>query len=303
MNRARLSVIFLTKNESEHIEAAIQSVDFADEVLVFDSGSTDSTRALALSLRLQNGESPKVIENPLWQGYGKARHDAEKHARHPWVLMLDADERVTPALKEAILRFLAQKGDTPCVGILSRQMVFFGKPLCHGGAYPDRVARLYQRAYAHFSPAQKVHESLQYKKGTRTFRFRAPLLHYSYRSLSHFVMKMDAYGRAWAESRIERRRIWLIEAPSHALTFFVQSYFLRLGFLDGAMGLLYALCFACSVFLKYSHLYLLQRRRTAPRRGKASHSEREKRGKKDRKAPQRKSERTPSKNLSIKRQK
>lgn len=146
----RLSVVMIAKNAADLLADCLASVSWADEVVVLDSGSTDNTVELARSLGAQ------VYSNTDWQGYGIQRQRAQDYATHDWVLMIDTDERVTPELKESILKVL----DAPQRGVIysiARRNYFLGRFMRHSGWYPDRVMRLYERARYRYND-NLVHE-------------------------------------------------------------------------------------------------------------------------------------------------
>ncbi len=135
-HRNSLSVVMIAKNEAELLSECLQSVAWADEIIMLDSGSSDGSVALAESL------GAKVFTHTDWQGFGKQRQKAQSYATQDYVLMIDADERVTPELRHSIEQVLANADDN-VVYSLGRRNLFLGRFMRHSGWYPDRVNRLY----------------------------------------------------------------------------------------------------------------------------------------------------------------
>lgn len=243
-----LSVVIIAKNEASNIEDCLKSVDFADERIVLDGGSTDNTAELASSM------GAKVFNASQWHGFGHQKNLALTHASGQWVLSLDADERVTPALQLEILDAIQHSPNT--VFEIPRQTNFCGKWIHHCGWTPDFVARLFQNGQARFSLDQ-VHEKLVYSS-LPVQKLTQPLLHFSYPTTAHYWKKLQTYSDAWAIQQYQAgRTTTMTRAVLSAMTAFIKSYFVRLGFLDGAMG--FAVCFmqAQAAFGKYFSLYCL----------------------------------------------
>lgn len=245
---AQLSAVLIVRDEAANLPACLDSVRFADEIVIVDSGSRDATVDIAREY------TDKVYVEPDWQGYGIQRRRAQARAQGDWILMIDADERVTPALRREIQQAVAEdKRDR--VYALPRLSFCFGRFIRHGGWYPDYVVRLYPRERAEYDDAP-VHEKLRYGPDMSVVRLRGDLLHYTYRDLQHYLVKSAAYAAAWASAR-ERagRRATLSQGLLHGIACFVRMYLLRGGFLDGRAGLLLALLSAHSTFVKYADLW------------------------------------------------
>ncbi len=245
----RLSVILITKNEAANIEACLRSVAFADEIVVVDSGSTDDTVALARSL------GAVVHVTPDWPGFGPQKNRALDLASHPWVLSLDADERVTPELQAEIVRVV--QGQDPAVAWeIPRLTQFCGRWIRHCGWTPDLVLRLFRREAARFSN-DLVHERVVVAQGP-VGRLKTSLLHYSYPTPGHYWRKLEQYSQAWAQQRHRQgQRTSMLRAAAAGAVAFVRSYVFRLGFLDGAMGFAVCTMQAQAAFGKYFALYCL----------------------------------------------
>lgn len=245
---ATLSVVMIVKNEEENLAACLDTVSWADEVVILDSGSSDNT------LEIARRYTEKVHQDTDWQGYGIHRQRAQALASGDWILMLDADERVTPALRKSIQQAVkADQRDRAYA--LPRLSWCFGRYIRHGGWYPDYVSRLYPRDKARYG-AQRVHEKLDCD-GLQVVRLQGDLLHYTYRDLHHYLIKSAGYAKDWAAARhLAGKRAGLAQGMGHALGCFVRMYLLRGGFMDGRAGLLLALLSAHSTFAKYANLWL-----------------------------------------------
>lgn len=247
---ATLSVCLITRNEADNIEDCLRSVEgLADEILVLDSGSTDGTVELA------RRSGARVATEADWRGFGIQRQRVQALASSDWILMLDADERVTPALAAGI-RDALRRDDRTCAYALPRLSWCFGRFIRHGGWYPDYVTRLYPRDKGRYDDAL-VHEKVRLDPGMTVERLRGDLLHYTYDSLRHYLEKSAHYADAWAEQRERRgRRASLAQGVGHACACFARMYLFRLGLLDGRAGLLLALLSAHSTFAKYADLWI-----------------------------------------------
>lgn len=224
------------------------SVSFADEIIVLDSGSTDATSSLASAM------GAKVSTDADWQGFGVQKNRALALATSDWVLSIDADERVTPELKREIEAALNDcTFDAYC---FSRMSSYCGKYIKHCGWYPDRVTRLFKRGKANFSN-DLVHERLVIAGGVGVLG--ACLLHESYRNLEEVLDKTNRYSSAGAESKYKSgKRTSFKAAFGHGLWAFVRTYFLRLGFLDGRLGIVLSISIAEETYYRYLKLWMLQ---------------------------------------------
>ena len=243
---APLTVITLTKDEERNIADCLASAAWADEIIVIDSGSTDGTVAIARRY------TQNVLELP-WRGYGAARNAALARARSPWVLWLDADERVTPELGAEIRGILAK--DDPAVAgyAVARRAYFCGKWIRHGGWYPSRVVRLFRKQAASFSET-RVHERLVI--AGQIARARHDLLHHTDPDLQHYFTKFNAYTSLAADDMFDAGKRFAVPDMVVRPTFqFLKMYLLRLGFLDGMHGLVLAAASAAYVFAKYAKLW------------------------------------------------
>ncbi|WP_337065192.1 glycosyltransferase family 2 protein [Rouxiella badensis] len=243
----RLSVVLIAKNEASLLEDCLKSVSWADEIVLLDSGSSDDTPSLARHL------GAKVFENKDWQGFGKQRQIAQDHATGDYILMIDADERVSPELRQSIEACL-QQPDANKVYRLGRRNLFLGRFMRHSGWYPDRVNRLYKADKYRYND-DLVHESLNVQ-GAEIVDLKGDLLHLTCRDFFAFQRKQMNYAEAWAKQRFEQgKRCSYFSIISHTLGTFFKTWILRAGFLDGKQGLILASVNAQYTFNKYAALW------------------------------------------------
>jgi glycosyltransferase involved in cell wall biosynthesis len=245
----RLSVIVITRNESARLRACLESVAFADECVVVDSGSTDDTVQIAQSY------GAKVTQTADWPGFGPQKNRALDLATGDWIFSIDADERVTPALQAAILSAI-ESGT--CDGYtVGRRSSYCGQYMNHSGWYPDRVLRLARRAKARFTDAL-VHEALQVRGPVG--QLEGELLHESYADLESVLEKANRYSSAGAQVLLRKGvKGSFGKALGHGAWAFLRTYLLKRGFLDGRLGLALAISNAEETYYRYLKLWLLQR--------------------------------------------
>jgi len=245
-----LSVIVIARNEARHIGDCVRSATFADEVVVLDSGSTDDTVDQA------RAAGAKVSVQADWQGFGVQKNRALALATGDWVFSLDADERITPRLREQITAAIAAPQGQVAFAV-NRRSSFCGQFMDHSGWYPDRVVRLFRRGAARFSD-DLVHERVL--ADGPVGRLPGELLHESMRDLESVLVKLDRYSSAGAlELRRRGVRGSLPSAIGHGLWAFFRTYVLRRGFLDGALGFVLAVSIAEGTYYRYLKLWLLER--------------------------------------------
>ena len=250
---ATLSVVIIVKNEAARLGATLESVRFADEIIVLDSGSTDGTVEVA------RRHTAKVFVDADWQGFGVQKNRALDHAGCDWVLSLDADERVSEDLRLAIQAALAN----PVADVyeMPRLSSYCGRTIRHSGWWPDHVVRLFRRGAARFSDSL-VHERLLFDG--RVARLDEPLLHESYRNLDDVLDKMNRYSTAGAVQAFEGgRRSGLGKAVLRGGWAFLRTYLLRAGFLDGREGFILAVSNAETTYYRYLKLMYLSAHKTS----------------------------------------
>lgn len=222
---------------------------FADQVVVLDSGSTDDT------LRIASAMGAEVCSSREWQGFGVQKNLALARAGCEWVLSLDADEQLSPALQAEIQATMA----APLYDVYSfaRLSSYCGQNMHYSGWFPDRVVRLFRRNLAHFSN-DLVHERVV--TDCTIGKLHSHLLHESYRNFEEVLDKCNRYSSAGALGMQKQGKTSSVgKAFGRGLWAFIRTYFLRLGFLDGTLGLLLAISTAESTYYRYLKLWYLQR--------------------------------------------
>jgi glycosyltransferase involved in cell wall biosynthesis len=248
----KLTVTVITYNEAAHIAAALDSVSWADEIIVVDSGSTDGTVEIARQ------RACRVIERG-WPGYSDQKNFAADNASHEWVLSMDADERVTPALAKEI-RGLLDRGPRLKGYRIKRVSHYLGQWIRSTDWCPDYQLRLYDRRSGRWN-GLRIHESFQLNEGAPGV-LSGELEHYAYRNISHHLQKIDAYTTLIAEQWAgEGRRTSLTAIAFHPWYAFVRNYIIRRGFSDGTAGFIVSLLNSYYVFLKLAKLWERQRTR------------------------------------------
>jgi glycosyltransferase involved in cell wall biosynthesis len=248
--RTGLSACIITYNEADRIEACLRSLSFCDEIIVVDSHSTDATRELAERL------GARVIERD-WPGYRSQKQFAVESAGNDWVLCLDADERLSETLRREI-EALRENGFARYSGwSVPRITDYFGRFLRHGNAYPDRLIRLFDRRRGGWI-GEEIHENTRVEGAVG--KLHGHLEHFSYRSLTDHHNRMQRYADLMAQALYRRgKRCGLGKVLINPQWRFFRGYFLRLGFLDGWRGLVFALIEANYVRRKYLGLYIRSR--------------------------------------------
>jgi len=253
----KLSVIIITKDEAANIGAALDSVAWADEMVVVDADSTDDT----VSIARQHGAR---VEVRPWPGYAAQKNLAATLATHDWLLSLDADERVTPELAAEIRALLSAAGDPPKRGYrMPRVTQAFGQWIRTTDWYPDRQLRLYDRRAGRWNEQRRVHESVMLSgDGAGAGELRGELQHFGYRGISHHVGTINRYTTLAAEDlAAQGRRASTIDLLVHGPAAFLRNYLLRRGWRDGRVGLVISLMNAYYVLLKHIKLWELNRGR------------------------------------------
>lgn len=244
-----LSVTVITLNEAKNIAACLRSVAFADQLIVLDSGSTDGTVELARAC------GAEVTVNHEWPGFGIQKNRAVALAHSEWVLSLDADERVTPGLKDEIIAAMqAPTADVYSIGRLSK---YCGQYMYHSGWYPDLVTRLFRKDSAHFTK-DMVHERLVTHK--HVGRLSSLIVHESFCDFESVLEKVNRYSSAGASMAVlQGKKSSVAKAIFRGLWAFFRTYVLRLGFLDGQMGLVLAISNGEGTYYRYLKIWLIQK--------------------------------------------
>lgn len=244
-----LSVILITKNEANNLRRALDSIKFADEIIINDSGSTDGTLEIAQTYGC-------LIIQSEFAGFGAAKQLALAAAKSDWVLSLDADEEIDPVLMSSIKQAITS---TDCKGYtLNRKSQFLGRWMLHSGWYPDYLPRLFRRDCGRFTP-DSVHERIKID-GTLG-KLEGHILHYTDPDIEHYLEKLNRYTSLSADTLHEQgRRFKVLDVVLKPPAAFIKMYILKSGFLDGIQGLLLALLSSFHVLCKYAKLWERQRR-------------------------------------------
>jgi glycosyltransferase involved in cell wall biosynthesis len=244
----RLSAIIIAKDEAANIAACLDALAFCNERIVVDGGSTDDTVAIAR-------ERGVHVEHRDWQGFGAQKNFALSLATGDWVLSIDADERVSPALAAEIEAAVA----APVADAyqMPRLSMFCGREMRHSAWYPDYVLRLFKRGAARFTD-DLVHERLAVDG--RVARLTQPLNHRPVERIEQALARMDRYSTLAAETMVAQgRRVYFCSGIFHGIWAFFRLYVLRAGFLDGHQGFLLAVATAEGSYYKYMKAWLRSR--------------------------------------------
>lgn len=243
-----LSVMILTKNNADTVRESLASVQWAEQIVVVDSGSTDDT----LSICQEYGAEVYVHKN--WLGFGAQRNRALTYCKQPWVLVLDSDEVVTEELREEMLAFMQNSGQYSAAQ-MKRLTYFLGQPV-RFSSWNKPVKRLFKRAQGRYDDNAIVHESLLVHGDIA--KLKGVIEHYSYLSLEQTLQKINAYSTAAAEKKFKQgRRASFSRAIFSGLWSFIKNYLLQAGFLDGKTGYMVARINAQESYYRYLKLWQL----------------------------------------------
>jgi glycosyltransferase involved in cell wall biosynthesis len=258
-----LSVAIITLNEEANLARTLTGVQFADEIIIVDSGSTDRTAEIAQSFQA------KVFTEP-WKGFAAQKNSAIDKCSSTWVLSIDADEELTPELQTELRQLLQSDITTPEAYRIPRRNLFLNRPIRHGGFYPDLKLRLFRRndpsapSSIRFSE-RAVHETIQHAGPTGVLH--ADLIHHAYPILETYVEHMNRYSTLGAQLLVSQGRVSRNPLAFCSNVFlipvvtFLWNYVFRLGFLDGREGLLLHLYHSAYVSWKYAKAWSLTRPR------------------------------------------
>ncbi len=244
-----VSVIIITFNEEKRIKPCLESIKWADEIIIIDSGSTDKT------VEICKQYTPNVHQFD-WPGFGIQKNRALSYATSDWILSIDADEQVPLSLQKEIKEKTISSNAN--IYEIPRLSSFCGKFLHHGGWWPDYVARLFRKGAAQFSE-DIVHERLIYSENSS--RLTHHLEHHSITDLESMLNKLNHYSTAGSEKMASQNReggLW--KALTHGFWIFFRTYILRLGFLDGKEGFIMAISAGENTYYRYLKAYYLTKR-------------------------------------------
>ena len=259
----KITATIITLNEAENIRAACESVSWADEILVVDSGSSDETCAIAAAC------NARVLTNS-WPGFSKQKQFAVDHASYDWIFSLDADERVSPQLKASIREVVSLNNPQMADGFrVARRAFYMGRWIRGGGWYPDYQLRLFDRRRGRWND-RIIHESVAMDEGARVTTLSGVLLHYSMTSPEHHRQMIDERYAPLGAAQMHRegKRASALKRVAAGPSAFVRSYLLKGGFRDGAAGLMIARMAAHNAALKHRLLRKLEEQDSKSHRAK-----------------------------------
>ena len=246
-----LSVFIITKNEAEQIRECLESVRWADEMVILDSGSTDGTVDICREF------TDNVFETD-WPGFGPQKNRALEKATGDWVLSIDADERISPKLRQEIEQAMTSKQYQGYE--IHRSSYYCGRRIRHSGWWPDYIVRLFRGDSARFSDSL-VHEHVEVQGAV--CRLRIPLIHYSFGNFEEVLDKVNRYSTYNAEMLLQAgKSTSILKAAWRGFWTFIKTYIFRAGFLDGRHGFMLAVSNAEGTYYKYVKLILLQETRS-----------------------------------------
>ncbi len=241
-----LSVLIITLNEAKQMKALLADLQFADEVVIVDSYSSDDTQEI-----VKEFANVRFIQNKF-ENYTHQRNFAISKAKNNWILFLDADERLTPALKEEIIETI-QTNNTYVAFLFFRTFMFKSQKLRFSGWQTDKIFRLFHKEYAQYTTERLVHEKLDVKG--RIGVFKNPLIHFSYADYESYKAKMLSYGKLKAQEKFAKNiKPSVFKEVLHPVYSFLYSYTIRLGFLDGKKGITICYLNALSIHERYKEL-------------------------------------------------
>jgi len=248
--RSGLSVVIITHNEEENIKDCLESVKWADEVIVVDSESDDATARICKSYAVN-------FYNEPWKGFPAQKNSAIAKATKKWILSLDADERVTPLLEKEI-KELIQKDGSKDGYFIARKNYFLGRWVRYCGWYPDYNLRLFKNGKGLFRN-REVHEGVDLD-GSKGY-LKHPMEHYTYRSISDYLQRLDLYSTLAARELLKEKKVYGIHHILFRPLFtFFSMFILRTGFLEGYYGFMLSVLYAFYTFSKYIKLRELQQK-------------------------------------------
>jgi len=247
INHSKIAVVIITKDEENNIAACLESVQWADERIVVDAESRDRTVEIAKQHAAQVHVRP-------WPGYGPQKNFGMEQARAEWILIVDADERITPALQEEIQAVIKAGPSPDLAGFeIPRRNYFYGRWIRGGGIYPDFQLRLIRRAAGRYDDTQ-LHENLRLRG--RIERLRQPMEHYSMPTVREHVRKLKRYTMLGAQEKLKTRsRVTALDIAGHHFGTILKTYVLRGGYRDGVHGVIVALFAGMHTFVKYAKVW------------------------------------------------
>ena len=248
--RPKVSAYVIAYNDEPNMRACLESVAWADELIVVDSHSTDATEKISREF------TDKVYQH-VFKGFGRLRNEAVAHTSHDWVFSLDTDERATPELRDEIVNVLG-RGPKADAYFVPRRNYFLGRWIRQAGWYPDyRQPQLFHKGRFRYRD-QAVHEGFEVRG--KVGYLKEHVVQYPFRDVDHYLEKMDRYADLMARRMAdEGRRFHVHQLLTHPFFTFFKMYLWRRGLLEGMPGLILAGLYAYYAFVKYARLWELQR--------------------------------------------
>lgn len=248
-NHSKVSAVVIAYNDEANMRKCLESLDWADEIIVVDSFSTDQTTAISQEY------TDKIYQHEF-HGFGRLRNEAMAHATYDWIFSLDTDERATPEVRDEIRHILAN-GPSAHAYFIPRWNYFLGRWINYCGWYPDyRQPQFFHKAHMRYAD-NLVHESFEVTGSVGYLKNH--VRQYPFRNIDHYFMKMDRYSSLMSEEMQKRgRRFHVHQLLTHPLFTFFKMYVMRRGFLDGKPGLVLSGLYAYYTFVKYAKFWELQ---------------------------------------------
>lgn len=249
-NRQKVSAVVIAFNDAPNIRRCLESVTWADEIVVLDSHSTDGTTEICK-------EYSSLVFQEVFSGFGRLRNVAVSKASHDWIVSVDTDEWATEAVKQEILGLL-ERGPSAHAYFVPRRNYFLGRRIRHCGWYPDyRQPQFFHKGHMRYRE-DLVHESFELD-GTLGY-LQAEIRQIPFRTIDQFLRKIDRYSALRAKAMHEDGRVFRRhQLVSHPLFTFLKMYIGRLGMLDGKPGLILSMLYAYYTFVKYAKLWEIQK--------------------------------------------
>lgn len=245
-----LSIMIICQNEESHIEDCLKSIKFADEIVIVDSGSTDTTLDIC-------AKYTDLIYHQEWLGMNKQKAFTLSKTNGDWVLNIDADERVTPELEQEIKGIVADQNNPVDGYYIPRKAYYLGKWLDYGGWTPDYKLRLFKKGRGNW---QGIDPHDQVVVDGKTVKLKNPILHYSFCDLSDHLFRINQYTSTAAEELNKKnKKAGFSTITLHWFFAFIKSFFLKKGYKEGTRGLIQAILISTGVALKYAKLWEIQK--------------------------------------------
>jgi glycosyltransferase involved in cell wall biosynthesis len=243
----KISALIITFNEEIHMNELLNSLTFVDEIVVVDSFSSDNTKFIC-----EGFINVKFFQNPF-ENFTSQRNFAIAQAKNDWILFLDADERLTPELKNEIIYTLNNNTEKHSAFLFFRTFMFKNKVLNFSGWQTDKIFRLFNKNLAKYTSERLVHEKLKVDGSIGILKNK--LIHYSYSDFESYKSKMINYGKLKAQEKFNNKyKPNFVLKNFHPIYNFLYNYIIRLGFIDGKKGGVICFLNAYSVYIRYEEL-------------------------------------------------